>query len=181
MKKLNSKGFLLVETLVVATFSLTVLVILYTQFRDLVVNYNNSYNYNTVEGIYNLNSMKKYVSQNESTSSPLSKKITTASPYIVIGTNNTCNIETQGVANTNVCAAIMTAGGFKQVIYTNSDITALKTYVNKTPDESYAPGTKISEGMRNFINQIELESNKNRLIAEYKNGTFATITYGKIS
>ena len=81
MKKLNSKGFLLVETLVVATFSLTVLVILYTQFKNLIVNYNNSYNYNTVEGIYNLNSVKKYVSQNESSSKPLSGQINSTTPF----------------------------------------------------------------------------------------------------
>ncbi len=175
MKKLNNKGFLLIETLVIATFSLTVLVILYTQFKNLIVNYNNSYNYNTVEGIYNLNSMKKYILQNENSTTPLSQKLTTGVPYIIVGSGNACNIETYGVTNTNLCAAIMAAGNFKQVIYTDSDITNLKTYVNKTASTT----TKISEGMRNFINQIEKESNKNRLIAEYNNGTFATITYGK--
>ena len=183
MKKLNSKGFLWVETLVVAAFSLTVLVILYTQFKNLIVNYNNSYNYNTVEGIYNLNSVKKYVSQNESSSKPLSGQINSTTPFkIIIETENFkkegertfCTVDTN-LANSNLCDTLANAGEFRSVLFTNSDVTNLKTYVNKNKN------LNISEGMRNFINQIELESNKNRLIAEYKNGTFATITYGKIS
>ena len=40
MKKMNNRGFLLVESVVVTTFVLTVLVFLFVQFKNLCVNFN---------------------------------------------------------------------------------------------------------------------------------------------
>ena len=157
MKKTNC-GFLMVETLVVGVFILTVLVILFLQFKNLVDNYNKSYNYNTVEGIYSLNAFKKYTSQNT---------IKLNSPYVLIGNSEGC----EDLPNKEFCTALMTAGDFKTVLYTSSDVKEFKTYLKKTKDPN------ISEGLKTFISQINDKPNRQRLIAEFKNGTYATIVF----
>jgi len=173
MKKINNKGFLLVETLIVATFCLTVLVILFLQFKNLVITYNNSYKYNTVEDIYNLNTLKRYLTQNSFSLSASS------SPYYVLITDtdslnnrtickSNYNILENGVSkNNNYCDELITAGGFKTVIYTSSNLTNLKSNM-----------PNFSEGFKNFINQLNNDNSKaNRLIAEFNNETYASITY----
>ena len=46
MKK-DNRGFLLAESLVVSTFVLTVLILLYIQFSNLITNYKNIKQYGT--------------------------------------------------------------------------------------------------------------------------------------
>ena len=170
MKKMNNKGFLLVETLVVATFCLTVLVLLFLQFKNLIISYNNSYNYNTVEGVYNLDTVKKYLIKNDTLG--LKTKLSDSTPYVILYSNNNCN-NNLGLTDINWCNTIAQTGNFKTILYTTSDVKNLKDYVNNNQNIE-----DISEDMRNFIKMIESKDNRNRLIAEYNDGTFATITYG---
>ncbi len=175
MKKLNNRGFLLVETIVVSAFALTVLIILFVQFKNLINNYDLSYKFNTVEGIYNLNTIKTYLNENQSSETPLNSllKKETSKNYLEIIKNGSCTVNDLGLALGDFCDKLASAGNFKTVIYTNSDVTALKAYVLKTDSNSV-----ISENMKTFIKRIDMETSKNRLIAEYKDGSFATITYG---
>lgn len=62
MKKLNNKGFMLVEILVVSVFISTVLVVLFVQFKKINNSYEVSFNYNTVDGLYLLDNLKKVIS-----------------------------------------------------------------------------------------------------------------------
>ena len=162
MKKLNNRGFLLVETLVVATFVMTVLVILFLQFKNLITNYNNSFNYNTVEGIYSLNTIKKYLNQNYNEVDAQNKFNFADKKYIIIvnTTNEGTNCPTEEY---NFCPSLITDGNFKTVYYANKGI--------KDEHEN------ISQGMQNFIKQLNFGENDTRLIAEYENGTFASIKY----
>lgn len=52
MKKLNSKGFVLAETLVVTVFLMIIFTMLYTNFYPLIGEYEKRENYNDVNGIY---------------------------------------------------------------------------------------------------------------------------------
>ena len=65
MNKMNNKGFLLAESLIVTTFVLTVLIYLFSQFKNLMIEYKKTYQYNTVEDIYNLGSVGKFIYQNK--------------------------------------------------------------------------------------------------------------------
>ena len=172
MRKLNNKGFLLVETIVVATFTLTVLVALFIQFRNLVGSYNNSYNYNSVEGIYNLEAVETYISQYQNSSNSLVRQLHDSSkPYLVVY-NGSCNTSL-GIGDlAGFCGQLMSAGNFETVLFTSSDLTELKEYVNNNDDSN------ISEQIRNLVNRLDNVSNQNRLIAEYKDGTLATIVFG---
>lgn len=169
MKKINNFGFLLVETLVVATFCLTVLVILFLQFKSLVISYNNSYKYNTVEGIYSLNTVKKYLTQGNFTDK---LTLSPSKTYVsIIDSSGGCSAEFNDTSN-NYCEGLIEDGNFKTVIYTDSNINAFK---NSSLFNSF------SNGFKDFVKQLKNQEGGKRLIAEFKDGTFATIVFGSVS
>ena len=51
-KRLNNRGFLLVETLIVSVFIMSVFALLYTNFFPLVGEYNRYRTYDTIESVY---------------------------------------------------------------------------------------------------------------------------------
>ena len=61
MKKLSNKGFMLTETLIVATMLITVLLVMYLQFKVVMRSYNNSFKYNTVNNLHSLYNVKQYI------------------------------------------------------------------------------------------------------------------------
>ncbi len=165
MKKNVNKGFLLVETLVVATFCITVLVMLFLQFRTLMINYNNSFKYNTVEGIYKLDSIKKCIYQNEK-NSPVIKQLGNKN-YIFIAQGNEYK---NNIGENNLCSNLVKAGEFKTIIYTND------TKLSGVKEDN-----GLDRNLSKFIKQLKNQGKPNRLIAEFQNGTFASIAYDNTS
>ncbi|MBR3362828.1 MAG: hypothetical protein IKG40_02760 [Bacilli bacterium] len=159
MKKNNNKGFLLVETLVVSTFCLTVLVVLFLQFKTLIINYNDSFKYNTVEGIYSLNEVKKYLQNND-----VKLDANSAPYYVTLKDDNGVNNE---ICN-ELCDELLKSMEVKTIIYTSSNI-----------DGSLRNNNNLSENTRKFISRLKNNDKGNRLIAEFKNGTYASITYSE--
>ncbi len=169
MNRMNNRGFLLAESLVVSTFVLTILIFLFVQFRNVVTNYKTTYSYNNVESIYNLGSFSNYISTNNI-------KIDTSSdkPYTIIYKDNTCQLN---VNYSTFCDDMLEAMNAKLVIYTSSDISNIKNYVNNNQDDN------IPQSMRDFINKISAVKveNKGRLLAEFNDGTFATVAMNDTS
>ena len=165
MKK-NNRGFLLAESLVVSTFVLTVLILLYIQFNNLTTNYKNSYNYNNVESIYDLSSVSNYLLTNNYN---LSDQLTASKPYVVVYKNGSCNMDA-GIIDT-FCDNLINNMDAKTVIYTSSDISAIQKYVSENDDSN------INQKLREFISRVETNTvkNKGRLFAEFNNGNYATI------
>ncbi len=165
MKK-NNRGFLLAESLVVSTFVLTVLILLYIQFNNLTTNYKNSYNYNNVESIYDLSSVSNYLLNNNYN---LSNQLTASKPYVIVYKNGSCNMDA-GIIDT-FCDNLINKMDAKTVIYTSSDISVIQKYVSEKDDSN------INQKLREFISRVETNTvqNKGRLFAEFNNGTFATI------
>lgn len=156
MKKMNNKGFLLAESLVVSTFVLTVLVFLFFQFKSLFNSYSDSYDYNTVEAIYNLNTMKKYIisdanAEFEKQNLPI---------FIVNGNNNRCG---ELFKNNDHCTDLIDRMNLRTLIYISSDAN-LNT-------EGY------STSFRNFIQRIENVEGQHRLIGQFEDGTYGTIVF----
>ena len=162
----NEKGFLLAEALIVSTFVLTILIILFIQFSNLTNNYKNSYSHNNVESIYDLSSVANYLTTNRY---DLSEYLTVEKPYVLVYKDNECNIN----LTDNFCQTIMKQMGAKTVIYTNSDVKAIQYYVNNNEDNN------IGQKLREFISKIDAKpiQNKGRLFAEFNNGTFSTIAF----
>ena len=165
MKK-NNRGFLLAESLVVSTFVLTILILLYIQFNNLTTNYKNSYNYNNVESIYDLSSVSNYLLTNNYN---LSDQLTESKPYVIVYNDGSCNMDA-GIID-SFCDNLISQMDAKTVIYTSSDISAIQKYVSENDDSN------INQSLREFISRVETNTvqNKGRLFAEFNNGTFATI------
>ena len=153
MKKKCNQGFLLVETLVVSTFCLTVLVILFLQFKNLIVGYNTNFKYNTVEGVYNLNTIKKYIQSND---------ITLNNDHIYMyneNSHNSCN---------TFCQELVKATHITTLIYTTPSTTFTTSCNSAT----------LSTGLCKFISKLKSDSTKTkRLIAEFDDGSYASITF----
>ncbi len=164
----NEKGFLLAEALIVSTFVLTILIVLFIQFSNLTNNYKASYNHNNVESIYDLSSVSNYLTTNEY---DLYSQLSVEKPYVLVYSNNRCNIEA-GITDT-FCDDFMKNMGAKTIIYTYSDVKPIQYYVNNNEDEN------IKQRFREFISKIDAKEvqNKGRLFAEFENGTFATIAF----
>lgn len=65
MKK-NNKGFMLAEVFIVSSFVLGVLVYTFIQINSIMKNYNKSFSYDTVQGLYIANEIKNYLNYNSS-------------------------------------------------------------------------------------------------------------------
>lgn len=66
MKKIDNKGFMLVEVLIVSVFVATVLTVLFIQFKKINNNYKTSFKYDTVEALYLINNVKnRFVTAND--------------------------------------------------------------------------------------------------------------------
>lgn len=166
MKKMNNKGFLLAESLVVSTFVLTVLILLFVQFKSLFNGFEDSYNTNTVEGIYNLNTMKKYILTNENSKKPLKGQFTN---YLTVVQNGECN-NTLYLGNIEYCRTLASGMNLKTLILTKSDTVISPDGFNKT--------------FSNFIKKIDFNKpGQYRLIGQFgeeNNYTYATIVYGSV-
>ena len=160
MSKMNNKGFLLTESLIVSTFVLTVLVFIFIQFKNLMVNYKSSYMYNNVEDIYSLGSMGAFLKNNITISIPEN------SSYLEIYKDGTCtNIPEEKVYSCNELADAM---NLEYMIYIDSDIESLKSSIGNT---------SLNQEIKDFIERASGDRivGKGRLIAKFKNGNFATV------
>ena len=160
MKKKFNKGFMLVETLVVTSFVAGVLIFMYIQFSNLNNKYNESYEYNTVEGLYSLENIRDYI-ESEEESGALESIIEALSSNSIIDIKD-CSLFT----NKKYCKKLFDLENLK-------NIYAIKTH------SSY--GQDISENLKKFMNKIgSIEEELGyRLIAEFNDETFATIRFGE--
>lgn len=155
MNKMNNKGFLLAESLIVATFVLTALIYLFSLFKISVIEYKKSYSYNTVEDIYNLGSIAKYIKNNNI---ELRKGIIYQ------------NVDTSEITDSDFFSEMAKKANIDYLIYEDSNIEIIKNNMS-----SY------EQDLQDFIEKIKTNNikGKGRLIAKFNNGHFATILIDK--
>ena len=162
MNKKNNKGFLLAESLIVTTFVLTVLIYLFTQFKNLMTEYKKNYSYNAVQDIYNLGSLGSYITKNS----------INLGEFKIIYINNKSTLigEYQ-----NFFENMANNMNIDYIIYEDSDIERVKENINKYDQET------IGQDMIDFIEKVKTTKieKKGRLIAKFINGHFATIVIEK--
>lgn len=158
MKKLNNKGFMLAETLIVSTFVAGVLIFLFIQFTNLGKAYDDSYIYNTPEGLYALEDVKEYIDTDSDLLLYIEENISTMK-YIDL---TDCNL----FKNKEYCVNLFKLENIDKVfITTNSFVTEDITGYN--------------EDFNTFISKIVEEGReKYRLVASFKSGMFATMRVG---
>ncbi len=168
MKKTDNTGFALTETLIVSVFILGVLVYMFVQFSALRQNYDNSFTYNTVPGIYGAYHVKNYILNQERGvfSSTISKNVKTLDNH---HENITLCEFASGTNSKNFCQDLFQKLKVKTVLVVEDDLTNFKEYL-KT-DSTY------SETLKQFLNHLEGHpgSSDYRIIVEYQDGTCASV------
>ena len=113
MRKLDKKGFMLTETLIVSTMLIAVLIILYVQFKNVTRSFYESFTYNTVGSSYNLYNAKLYIEQ--SNYSMIAEKLKNNN-YVDL-----TNCPGIYFTNTNYCETLFKKLGIKKIIMTNEN------------------------------------------------------------
>lgn len=169
MKK-NNKGFVLLETLIVATFVLGTLIFLYIQFSNVKRNYEISFRYNTVPNLYNLKTLTNYLNNN-GYNEIYDNYLGEENGYLDI---TSCVVAGGG----SLCDTILQNMNVKKAIFIGNDITDLQNYLKKS---SYDKNL-FDQEFRSFILSMETKSinTKNRIVVEFNDNTFATVSIGSL-
>lgn len=159
MKKMNNKGFMLAETLVVTSFVAGVLIFLFIQFTNLSKNYEDNYKYNTVENLYALEDVRDFIIEKEHNISITLDEMGDKD-YIDI---SNCNIFED---DKDYCAKLFELVNVEQVIVAKNSFD--KSNFDSSNRDLVAFAKKINiTGKEQF-----------RLIASFKDSTFATLRFG---
>ena len=156
-KNLNTKGFMLVETLVVTAFVAGVLIFLFIQFSTLEQKYESTYKYNNVEDLYSLKNIKKYLESDTTFINSLSS--ITESSYLEI---TDCNLLT----DQKYCTKLFELENIENIYIALNEFDK-KIFNNKNSE------------FKDFINKVNKKGEqKYRIIAKFNNSTYATVRIG---
>lgn len=150
---------MLAETLIVTVFVAGVLIYLYIQFSNLNKSYEDSYMYNTVEGLYALDDVKAYIESDVQVLEYIDTNIEELK-YIDI---TDCSL----FADIDYCVKLLELENIESIFITT----------NQVPYESII---QYNEEFTTFINRINKEGiEKYRIVAEFNNSTYATLRFGE--
>lgn len=158
--KLDTKGFLLVETLLVSLTIASILLYMYVQYSKIADSYKRLNRYNTVEALYRTGTIKQILLTNASSSfySTLSDK---------------CEKVTNSVAG-------VSGINFNSII---SDFSIESLYIAGPGCDIYTNSGLKNDGFSAFLNTVpEVENDKYQIIVHYKEdandvGEFAIISF----
>ena len=156
----NSKAFALVEILIVSTIIATILMYVFIQFNKVESKYDESFRYNGVDNLYNLDSIKGYInSLNSTTITNITTKIDN-DDIIIMDKNDDTYTNIEYLDNQ---VDLLTNLDIKTLVLTKADINNVDT-------------SSLSKTLKNMIKKIDNKSDNYRIIAEFNNGECATIT-----
>lgn len=154
MKK-NKRGFILVETLLVTMFVAGALIFVYIQFSKLNKSYDDSYKYNTVEGLYALEDIKNYILNDPMATEYINSNIETQKYIDIID----CKIFT----DIDNCLNLIDLENIKNIFITTNSI----------PKNNIL---KYDEDFNSFINKINsMGTESYRIVAQFNDLTYATV------
>lgn len=160
MKKVNNKGFMLVETLIVSTFLLTVLLFIYIQFNNITKTYDASFKYNTVNGLYAVNNVVSYISNDG-----LDKLKTSSSSEPIDMTS----CPSEYFNEVDYCTRLLATLKVKKAVFIDSDLTS-KVKENNSLDQAII----------DFIDYIGPDKTSGyRVILEFNDNTLSSLKIGK--
>ena len=166
----NNKGFMLLETLIVSTIILSTLVFLFIQFTNIKTNYEISFKYNTIPGIYIAKEFSDFLIKNNIDSS-LSNQLNDS-------TNGFLNIKNHTYIDKgekDFYTSMINQMNIKQIIYTSDDLTTFKNYLNGNNVDT----SIFTESFKNFIIKLSTKNSpNNRLIIMFNDDTYASILIG---
>lgn len=172
--KLNNKGQMLVETLVVSLMIVGVLVFLFVQLRNINQNYKNKNNQNTVDALYAAEVIREFITsgsnQAKLNSTYIAEYNPTNQPYVNL--SNCSSVYMEGAV---YCSTIKAVLNIKTIVLTEEDTANLVININ---DSTYNNSTNfMSKKLKDLIRQTKVDKNiaVKRLFVELMDGDVATI------
>ncbi len=184
IKRIDTKGFIFIETIIVAVFVIGICTFLFANFLPLFAEYEKANNYDTVGAKYKVNEIRKYVLKEINEDASRRSVLSTGSDYIIYNSyevttdngvelhNELCdNLKAVNYCNTllgydylnvkEIIIAPFKLGSLKRNIKTDNNVSrALKEYIDYLPK---------------YDNYSVRYNNYNRLIVAFRNGEFANI------
>lgn len=175
-----NKGFTLIETVICVVTITIIAVPLYVLTRNVLNAYNTRNSYDTVENLYDLNSVKVFLYKNYDVNilcdliDDNSAKNTIIPLYQISNTKVTNNIYKNFSEDKEVFESLMRSMGIELLLFTSyNDI------LDKYPENDIVKKTKEDKELENYIKYISKDYTKNqymyRLIARFNNGNYSSI------
>lgn len=166
MKKNNNKGFVLLETLVVSSFIITILIYLYVQFVSLKNSYDTSFRYDSIPNLYSLKQVDTFINKAygyETLKSELAKSEN--NNYLELYKNK-CDLEYFS-NNNSYCNKLMENLNIKTLLIINNNLASIKT--------RFKEHNPYSNGLYKYLKTIDpvLASKSYLLIAEFNDKSYA--------
>lgn len=168
MKKINNKGFMIAELLIVTIAIMVIFTVIYSNFYPTIGEYEKREEYININATYANFYLKlytlKYLNNNQTIETNFLDNINNNS-YITFVTNSACTS-----INTAECNSLVSNLEIQEAILTTDNLTMVK--------ENYP----ISGVLKNYINYLSSSSNDNglyRLIIKTSNGYANSTFYSK--
>lgn len=161
MKNIQKLGFMLIETLIVSTFITGTLLYVFIQFNQSYHHYNKTFNYNTINNLYNTLQIKNYIMDRDVYI--LEQKLNDDElAYIEI---SSCDDDLFG--EPDYCENLFAALDVAKIYFTYNDLTKFYLLLDNN----------IDQDIMNFIDYISFKEGAlgYRIIAKFNNDTFATL------
>ncbi len=158
MKKLNKKGFFLVETLVVISIVAIVLTLFYRQITNLYFSYEQGFNYDTVQAVHAANNIRIFLEEEGI------EEIFTA-----MGDDTYIDITNYNFSNSDFYSTLKEKSDIKDIYFTYYDISDL---VEMAYDEYF------DAALIRYLKTIEVFDLTNpgyRLIITLNDGSYTNI------
>ena len=166
----NNKGFMLLETLIVSTIILSTLIFLFVQFTNIKENYEVSFRYNTIPGIYIAKELSDFLVENNINDSLSNMLDNEENGFINIKTHTHINN-----GDKNFYQTMIFNMNIKNVLYTSANLEKLKAYLNSSKVDT----SIFTESFKEYIFSLKTKNvNNNRLIIMFNDKTFASIIVG---
>ncbi len=159
MKK-NSKGFTLVETLIVSAFVIGTLTYLFIQINNSITNYDIAFKYDAVNDVYNTNVIKNYIADNGYID--LKNKMN----------NGYLDITDYVIGNISYYELIKKNTNSKRILFVNENMIEIKKNLNNTD---------FSEELKRYISRYDNNTTLTTgyiIIIEYNNDHIASLRIG---
>lgn len=158
MKK-NVKGFVLTETLIISTVVITILIIIYGQFRNVTDQHNLASKFNTVEGLYAVNNIKIFIEK---------ENYVAMKNDIINGYLDITDCSTSYYVENLYCEQLYSKLNVQRIILTTSNTRELQNYIFEN--------NIFEDDLKEFINRSSINNNAYyRLIVSFNNNTYATL------
>lgn len=157
MKKLNNKGFLLTEALVVSTLLITVMLVLFSQFKNMNRKVENTFKYDSISSLYKMSGIKNYI---EEENFPAYIGRLEKEDYVDLTTCSEAYF-----SSPSYCKTVLSDSGVARLIIANENLYSLKQTAS------------FDESFNAYIKQINNTTANNgyRIIASFKDGSYANM------